>query len=303
MIWGKLAGILGPIVIITSIGYLLGRLLPEMQWRALSTVVILVATPALVFHTLTSLHVDPRTIGDMAVAAFLCLALAGAMGLAAVRATGAPLRSTLPGLMLPNSGNMGLPLVVLAFGDEGMRLGISYFFVVALVQHSVGLSIAAGSFRLFHLARQPLVYAVLLVLLVTLLDLPVPDLILTTTDMLGSMMIPAMLILLGSSLASLQVADLKPALAVAFGRLLIGLVSAALAISLLGLRGPPAGAVFLLATMPSAIVTYLFAERYQQNARQVAGSVVVSTLLTFCCLPALVSVALWIAGPVGSATE
>lgn len=292
MILSQLSGILGPIVIITLIGYFLGRSSVGLHSQTLSTIVILVATPALIFNTLTSLHVDQATIGTMATAALLCLTIAGLLALVAIKVFGGSLRSFLPGLMLPNSGNMGLPLVVLAFGEEGMRLGISYFFVVALFQHSVGLSITAGSIRLKSLARQPLIYSVALVLVVTFLDLQVPQLILTTTEMLGNMMIPAMLILLGSSLASLQVTDFRPALAMAVGRLAIGLLSAAVVIYLLDLSGIVAGSVFLLATMPTAIVTYVFAERYQQKPLQVAGGVVLSTLLTFCCLPALVWVAL-----------
>lgn len=292
MILSQLSGILGPIVIITLIGYFLGRSSVGLHSQTLSTIVILVATPALIFNTLTSLHVDQATIGTMATAALLCLTIAGLLALVAIKVFGGSLRSFLPGLMLPNSGNMGLPLVVLAFGEEGMRLGISYFFVVALFQHSVGLSITAGSIRLKSLAQQPLIYSVALVLVVTFLDLQVPQLILTTTEMLGNMMIPAMLILLGSSLASLQVTDFRPAIAMAVGRLVIGLLSAAVVIYLLDLGGIVAGSVFLLATMPTAIVTYVFAERYQQKPRQVAGGVVLSTLLTFCCLPALVWVAL-----------
>lgn len=292
MIFSELANILGPIVIITLVGYFLGRSSLGLHFHTLSTLVILVATPALIFNTLTSLQVDQATIGTMATAALVCLAIAGLLALVAISVFGASLRSFLPGLMLPNSGNMGLPLVALAFGEEGMRLGISYFFVVALFQHSVGLSITAGSVRLKSLVRQPLLYSVALVLVVTYFDLPVPQMILTTTGMLGNMMIPAMLILLGSSLASLQVTDFRPALAMAVGRLGIGLISAAAVIHLLDLSGIIAGSVFLLATMPTAIVTYVFAERYQQNPQQVAGGVVLSTLLTFCCLPALVWAAL-----------
>lgn len=290
--------ILGPIVVITAIGYLMGRSSIGLETRTLSTVVILVATPALIFHTLTSLHVPPSTITKMASAAILCLASAGIMGFLVLSLVGGPVRSLLPPLMLPNSGNMGLPLVVLAFGAEGLQLGIAYFFIVALVQHSLGLSIYAGDIRLSAIIRQPLIYAVAAVLVVTWAELPVPQIVLTTTEMLGGMMIPAMLLLLGTSLATLDVTDLRPAMMVAVGRLSLGILSAFLVITVLGLEGKTAGTVFLMATMPTAIVNYVFAERYQRNARVVAGSVVASTLVTFLCLPLLVWTALAISGGV-----
>ena len=299
----QMVDILGPIIAITLIGYLMGRSKVGLETRSLSTVVINVATPALIFHTLTSLRVTPETIQTMAGAALMCVTIAGVLGLVGLKLAHGSVRSFLPPLMLPNSGNMGLPLVVLAFGLDGLQLGVAYFFVVALVQYSLGLSIYAGSLRLMMLLRQPLIYSVSAVLLVTWTGLPVPKILLTTTEILGGMMIPAMLMLLGVSLATLKVADLGPALMVAVGRLVLGLVSACVVIWALDLHGVTAGTVFLLATMPTAIVSYVFAERYQHNARQVAGTVVVSTLLTFICLPGLVWLALAISGSDGISPE
>ena len=54
--------------------------------------------------------------------------------------------------------------------------------------------------------------------------------------------------------------------------------------------------VFLLAVMPTAIVTYVFAERYRPDGQKVAGAVVASTLFTFALLPALIWLTYWIAG-------
>lgn len=292
----QLVNILGPITLITLIGYFLGRSSVGLQSRTLSSVVILVATPALVFNTLTSMKVSVATIGLMSGAALLCVIIGGVIAAIGLKISGASWRSFLPSLSLPNSGNMGLPLVVLAFGSEGARLGISFFFVIALVQYSAGLSIASGSIRIKDMARQPLLYSVFLVLLVTIFQVPVPQVILKTTEILGGMMIPAMLILLGSSLSTLEVSDLKPSLIMAVARLLIGLMASLAVVAILGLTGVAAGIVFLMGTMPSAIITYVFAERYGQSANKVAGAVVMSTVLTFCCLPGLVWIALWMAG-------
>jgi len=287
-----MTNILGPIIAITVIGYLFGRSSVRLHTETLSVLIILVATPALIFSTLTSLEVSMDVLGTMAAAAALCMIGSALLAGIVLLSTGRSVRSFLPPLIFPNSGNMGLPLVILTFGDEGALLGVAYFFVVALAQHSIGFSIYAGSIRLRVLLRQPLFYALVAVLLVIGFSIPVPQVVVVTTQMLGGMMIPAMLLLLGASLASLRVADLVPALVVATGRLVIGVLSALIAIVLLDLRGAPAGVVFLLATMPAAIVNYIFAERFQFNPEQVAGTVVVSTVMTFLCLPTLVWAAL-----------
>lgn len=288
----QMTNILGPIFAITAIGYLLGRSSVHLETQTLSALVILVATPALIFNALISLHVSLEVLGSMAAAALLCLAFAAALAVGVLLAFGKSVRSFLPSLMFPNSGNVGIPLVILTFGDEGALLAVAYFFVIALAQHSIGFSVYAGSVQLSMLARQPLIYSIIAVLIVTWFSIPVPQLVLTTTEMLGGMMVPAMLLLLGMSLSSMKVEDLQPALLVATGRLVIGMASAAFVILLLDLRGIPAGVVFLMATMPTAIVNYIFAERFHRNPEQVAGTVVVSTVMTFICLPALVWAAL-----------
>lgn len=286
--------VLAPIAIITAIGYWLGRSSVGLETRGLSSMVLLVATPALIFHTLTSLDVTPETIKLMSGTAVLCISVAGILALIVLLTFGGPVRSFLPPLMLPNSGNLGLPLVLLAFGPEGLKLGVAYFFVVSLVQHTIGLSIYAGSIQVSAVLRQPLIYSIAAVLLVLSTGIPVPDFVLVTTELLGGMMVPAMLMLLGASLATLQVTDLRPAVLIAVARLVVGIVSAFVVITVLDLKGMTAGVVFLLATMPTAMVNYIYAERYQHNPRQVAGSIVTSTVVTFVCLPVLVWTALGI---------
>ena len=284
----EMLNIVGPIMLITAIGFALGKSSVGLQTHSLSSLVILIATPSLVFHSLVSLHVSREALATMSFAALLCIGVSFVFSVTFLKIFNEPLRSFLPSMMLPNSGNMGLPLAVLSFGSEGMALGVAFFFVIAMFQYSVGLSISAGSVQLRAMAKQPLVYSIVLVLVVLLLDILVPTIILNTTKMLGGMMIPTMLILLGASLATLRVADLKPAFVVAFGRLFAGLISAFVVVFVLDLQGIAAGVTFLLATMSAAIVTYVFAERYNQNSEQVAGAVMISTLLTFLCLPVLV---------------
>ena len=288
----QMTNILGPIFVITAIGYLFGRSSVRLETYTLSTVVILVATPALIFSSLTSLQVSLDVLASMASAALLCLGVSALLAVIVLRASHSSIRSFMPPLIFPNSGNMGLPLVILAFGEEGALLGVAYFFVIALAQHSIGFSIYAGSVQLSTFLRQPLFYSIIAVLMVTWFSIPVPQLILTTTEMLGGMMIPSMLLLLGLSLSSMKVSDLVPALMIAIGRLTIGGLSALIVMMILDLRGVPAGVVFLLATMPTAIINYIFAQRFQRNPEQVAGTVVVSTVMTFIVLPVLVWLAL-----------
>jgi hypothetical protein len=292
----QILNVIGPILVITVIGYMLEKLSQNIDARTISSLVLLIATPSLVFSTLTSLDIDTTALLKMALSAVLCVAIASVAGLAVLRALGMSYRTFLPCLIMPNAGNIGLPLVLLAFGERGLALGISYFFVIALLQYTVGAAISSGQYRLRDLARQPLIYSVILVAVVLLAKIKVPVIIATTTDLLGGMMIPAMLILLGTSLARLSVSDLRQAFIIALARLGIGIPTGLVVIGAISLSGIEAGTVFLLASMPTAIVNYVFAERYRPDAQQVAGAVVVSTTLTFAVLPVIIWTSYWIAG-------
>ncbi len=292
----QILNVIGPIFVITFIGYVLELMNKDIDSKTISSLVLLIGTPCLIFSTLTSLDIDVSTLLKMALSAALSVAVASVMGLAFLRASGMSYRTFLPCLIMPNAGNIGLPLVLLAFGEKGLALGISYFFVIALLQYTVGAAISSGEYRLRDLARQPLIYSVVLVVIVLLANIKVPAIIATTTELLGGMMIPAMLILLGTSLARLSVSDLRQAITIAVARLGIGIPTGLAVIALISLSGIEAGAVFLLASMPTAIVNYVFAERYRPDSQQVAGAIVVSTTLTFAVLPVIIWASYWIAG-------
>ena len=294
--YSQIFNVVSPIFAITIIGYVLGRSNNDIDSRTISSLVLLIATPCLVFSTLTSLQVEPTALLIMAMSAVLCVSIAAAAAVALLHLLGMSYRTFLPCLIMPNSGNIGLPLVLLAFGDKGLALGISYFFVIALLQYTVGAAISSGEYRIGDLARQPLVYSIGLVVVVLVSGVKVPAMVATTTQLLGGMMIPAMLILLGTSLARLSVSDLRPAIIMALARLGIGIPTGLAVIGLLSLSGIQAGIVFLMASMPPAIVTYVFAERYRSDAQQVAGAVVVSTMLTFAVLPVILWATLRISG-------
>ncbi len=293
--YSQIFNVVGPIFVMTFIGYVLGRTDRNIDTRTISTIVLLIATPCLIFSTLTSLDIDTGLLFKMAFAAALAVSLSAIFALPILKAFNLPVRAYLTSLTMPNSGNIGLPLVLLAFGEEGLALGICYFFVVALLQYTVGAAIMSGQYRPSDLAKQPLIYAILLVLIVLTTGLKVPTVIATTVELLGGMMIPAMLIMLGASLAQLGISDLKPAIIIALSRIVVGILTGLAVIFLLSLSGTEAGTVFLMAAMPAAIINYVFAERYYPDSQKVAGAVLISTLATFAILPAILWFALQIA--------
>ncbi len=291
----ELISVTSPIFIITAIGYLWVITDQPFDAETITLLVLRIGTPCLVFSSLTSLDLDLTQFWQMAVSAALAVAIAGALGIVCLAALRLPANAFLPLLMLPNSGNIGLPVVLLTFGERGLALGVSYFFMIALMQFTLGPAITAGELHVRHLINQPLIYAVALVLIVFSTGIRVPVMVAETTRMLGSIVIPSMLLLLGTALARLKVVDLRRAAALSVTRLVIGAVVGLIVVNIVGLTGTSAGVAFLMAVMPSAVVNHIFAQRYAARPADVAGTIVTSTILTILLLPVLVWLALQLA--------
>ncbi len=292
---GEIFTVTAPVFIIVILGYFWSLWKQKLDTETLSNLVVRVSTPCLVFTTLTSFHVQFGLIWQMALSAFLALVASAVAGATVLKLSRLPLNTYMPSLMHPNSGNIGLPLILMAFGDQGLALGIAYFVVISISQYTVGYGISAGSFSLARLVRQPIIYAVIASLIVMAFDLPVPAWLGNTTKLLSGIVIPALLMVLGFSLARLKIGDLKLAFYLTIVRATMGVVIGLSLIWLLDLSGPPAGVVFLMSTMPIAVFNFVFAEHFNRSPEKVAGVIVVSTAMAFLALPVLVWIAIHIA--------
>jgi len=291
----QIVAVVTPIFLITAIGYLWAKRGQPFDNATISGLVMYVGTPALVFHSLTSLRPELPELRQVGLATVGVIALCLVLGYIGLRLTKRSRQAFLPSLFQANAGNMGVPLVMLTFGDAGLALGVVVFFVHALSQNTLGLGVSSGTLNPATLLRQPIIWSVALATLVLVIDAPVPEWLSNTTQLLGGLLIPAMLLMLGTSLVRLSVRDLPQALALAIARLALGMGAALTMIWMFELQGVAAGVLFLQASMPVAVFNFVFADRFERSPEQVAAAVLVSTLLGMATLPLLVAASLYLA--------
>jgi predicted permease len=284
---GQLFAIVAPVLIAVAVGYVMARLGKKEEPEYVTLLVTYVGTPCLVFSTLANIKLDLSAVGQIVGASALTLVFAGLVGYPLLRLTGLSVRGYLPSLMHPNTGNMGLPLCLFAFGEEGLALGIAFYVVIASNHFVTTPIVASGSLSLRRIARSPIIYAVVIASGFLVTQTSVPEWINNATRLLGGITIPLLLITLGFSLARLKVSNLQTSLFLALARLAIGLAAGHAVAGLLGLDGIARGVAILQASMPNAVFNYLFAKQYDAEPDGVAGMVVVSTLMTFVALPLL----------------
>jgi predicted permease len=285
----QLAAVLAPTLIAIAIGWAWGRFGPGLEREGLTDLIMQIGAPCLAFHGLVSVAVDPQLMLRMAGATALSLACFAALAAPVLSAARLPLRTFLAPAVFGNTGNMGLPLSLFAFGETGLALALCVYAVAAVVQYSIGIAIWSGELSLGGMLRTPLTLAVLLAGAVIAGGWHVPDWLANTTQLLGGFAVPLMLLSLGMAIGELRIARLRRTAGVALLRLGIG-AGVGFGLSwLLGLQGVARGVLVLQSSMPVAVFNYLLAQRYGRSPDEVAGAIVISTLLSFALLPALLA--------------
>lgn len=288
----QLFAIIAPVFVCAVIGYVWARRKLPFDTAFTTILVSNVAFPCLIVSTLAKLDISPTAFSQMALAGAVTLVATGAVASATLWLARQPQSVYLPSLVFGNTGNVGLPLCLFAFGEEGLALGIIFFTVFLLFQFTAGIWVASGQASARVLLRTPLVWACLLGIALQLAGVKLPQWVDNTIGLIGNLAIPLMLLTLGISLGQFRVAAIGRGLAMSVGRLAIGLAVGLGVVWGLGLDGPARGVLILESTMPVAVLNYLFAARYDTRPEEVAGLVLVSTAISFATLPLLLQLAL-----------
>jgi Predicted permeases len=175
----------------------------------ISSRVMYVGSPCLIYSALTSNAAETAALGVMGASAFLVILMGLIFSWVFLKIAGGKLTTYLPAVIHPNCGNMGLPLVMLALGQEGLALGMAYSAVNSITQYTRGRAMPSGHPDIRELMKQPISWSGKSVLTVILGDFQRPQWFNSTTSMLAGITIPAMLIKLGTSLGKLNVASQK----------------------------------------------------------------------------------------------
>lgn len=285
--YSDIFSIVAPVFITVSIGFFWNRSGREYDTELITSLVTYFATPCLIFSSLSSVELSPHYLLIMAMSALaanLFFIVVGSVFLFILRLS---LRSYLQVLSFPNIGNIGLPICLLAFGDDGLALAVTFFAVYAAFQLTIGAAFVSGSFSPKTFLTMPIIPATLLALLFLFSDLPIPAWLYNTTKLIGDLTIPLMLITLGVSLSKLKIDKMKIPILLSTARLFFGFTVGLLVTKIFQLEGKTAGVVILQCSMPAAVFCYLFSQMYKREPEDVAGTVVLSTILSFLLLPAI----------------
>jgi predicted permease len=287
-----IASIVLPVLITAAVGFVWTRRGHKLESADLTALIADVATPCLVVSTFQSTQLPFEAFTAMAGAAGAAILGFAALGFVLLRLAGLRMRTFLPSIAFPNAGNLGLPLSLYAFGPEGLGYAIAFFSISSVANYTLGQAIAAGQANWRGLVRLPLLYAVALGIGLSYFGIELPTPIAKTVALIGNLTVPLMLLMLGASLSRMKIRSFgRAALVSAFrigGGALIGLAVAAL----FDMSGSMKAVLIMQASNPVAVYNYLFAQRWNNEPEEVAGVVVLSTVISIATIPLLLG---WLA--------
>jgi predicted permease len=213
----------------------------------------------------------------------------GAVAWTLVRGLGFDMDTYWETINFGNTGNLGLPIALFAFGQAGFDFAVVIFAVMAIVSFTFGVWVVAGGGNPLTAIREPLVWGTVLGSVFLLLGWTVPDWIGRSLDLVGQMAIPLMLITLGVAIAGLKPRSLGRAFWLCLAKLAI-CTAVSLGVGLaFGLPRLTLGVLVLQVTTPVAVTAYMLAAKYRARPDEVAGLVVVSTLISVPAIPLLLA--------------
>lgn len=251
-----------------------------------------VFVPALVFYVLSAKSFALESYGFLALGGVLLVLGSGGLLLPLVWLLRLRVRTFLPPMMFVNSGNMGLPLAVFAFGEAALPAAVVLFLVSTLLHFTVGQYLMDHTMHVGRLVRMPLIHATAVGLVVSLAGWSLPPPLAIAIEMLGQIAIPLMLFSLGVRLVDLDLEDWHIGALGAVACPLSGVALALLLLPVLPLPLEQSRLLLVFGALPPAVLNYLFAETYGQEPAKVASIVMLGNFLSVISIPAILLLAL-----------
>ena len=293
-IYFKLFEVLFPVFFMVGIGYFIGKKNPKLDTSFITNFAANVGSPAMVFYAITTTGVTFSMFIEYfwySLIAIFAFAIVGVIFLIFLKKE---IIRELPPFVLPNVGNMGLPICLFAYGDLGLGIAATISSLVIFFHFTINVFLASKKFSLKLLLQSPPVYAIIISIIFIYYKIETPVFLVNTTMITAYTAIFLILMSLGIALTRLKVFSFKSAFISSICRVFIGPLIGLGIIKMFNLSGFAAGVFLIQCAMPSAVLTYLIGSMYSPKkiVDSIASMIVVSTIMSFITLPIVVFFAL-----------
>ena len=292
-LYSKIFDVLFPVFFVIGVGFYLGKKNPKIDTNFITNFAGNIGTPGMIFYTVTTTGVTFTVFTSYFLYSLIMISGFAVVGLILLFILKKDLSMELPPIILPNTGNMGIPICLFAYGTQGLGVASAIASVIILFHFTLGIFLAKKKFSFDIVLKSPPVYAIIISVFFLYFNQEVPIFLENTTFLLTYATIFLVLMSLGIALTRLKF-SFKESFILASGRVLLGPIICILIISKLDLNGFAAGVLLIQSAMPSAVLNYLVGSMYSPKKviDSIASTIVISTLMSFVTIPIVVFFAL-----------
>ena len=292
-IYIKIFEVIFPVFFVIGVGYYLGKKNPKFDSNFITTFAGNIGTPAMIFYTVTTTGISFSIFTQYFIYALIMIGGFAVIGLIVLFLLKKDLSMELPPLILPNTGNMGIPICLFAYGSQGLGVASAIASVIILFHFTLGIFLAKKNFSLDIVIKSPPVYAIIISVIFLYFQIETPLFLENTTFLLTYATIFLVLMSLGIALTRFKF-SLKDSIILSLCRVILGPLIAFIIIYNFDLSGFAAGVLLIQSAMPSAILNYLVGSMYSPKkvVDSIASTIVVSTVMSFLTIPVVVFFAL-----------
>ena len=274
-----------PVFLLTAIGFVWVKLDIEYRVEFVTRLAMTLSLPCLIFVSLMNTQISPEILRAVSLAAILSYALVTIASFILVKVLKLNVSTFLAPLIFGNTGNLGLPLAFFAFGTEGLSYAVVIFAIMATYNFTFGVWVISGGGSIVKATKEPLVWGTILGLIFLINNWKTPLFLTSTLELIGQMAIPLMLITLGVAIARLRLINISRALIITLTKFFICLVLSIIVGRYFQLEHIPFSVLLLQLTTPVAVTSYLLATKYDNGSDDIAGLVIISTLISAIYIP------------------
>ena len=293
-IYIKLFEVLFPVFFVVGIGYYIGLKKPKLDTSFITDFGANIGSPAIVFYSVVTTGLTFELFKSFFLYYFIAIIGFSIIGIIFLSVLKKDLAMELPPFILPNTGNMGLPICLFAYGSQGLGVAGAISCLIILFHFTLGVFLASKKFNLDVITKSPSFYAIIISVIFLYFDLDAPNFVINTTMLLTYATIFLIMMSLGIALTRLKVFSFSSALISSIARVIIGPIIGFGIIMFFNLDGYAAGVLLIQCSMPSAVLTYLVGSMYSPKkiVDNIASMIVVTTVLSFVTIPIIVFISL-----------
>jgi predicted permease len=285
----RILAIIFPVFSIVAIGYVYARRRHDTDMASGNRINMDIFTPALIFDSMSGSNYELADYMHLSLGCLVIVLGSGVVAWPVARFMGYQWKTLVPPMMFNNCGNMGLPLVVLTFGEAMLPAAILLLAISNFLHFLVGQQLITQHWSIKTVLTNPMIVATVLGIAVSITGITIPETLRLPIHMLGLIAIPLMLFSLGVRMIAIDFRDWEISTVGALLCPISGLIIAVGFIALVPLPQAQASLLLLFSVLPPAILNFIVAEKFNQEPHRVASIVLVGNLASVLVIP----VVLW----------